>query len=158
MKRRGRVAQSVQRLATGWTVRGSNPGGGGGQDFLHLSQTGPGAHPAFCTMGTGSFLGVKSGRGVTLTPYSFQCRGHKRVELYLYSHYGPYGLYRVSVPVQGCTLPYQLTVGCNVPLCQKFHSRWLLLLAKTCPRNNNIYIIQHIGNQLEVKRVLVQIY
>jgi hypothetical protein len=27
------------------------------------------------------------------------------VELYLYSSYGPYGLYRVSVPVQGCTLP-----------------------------------------------------
>ena len=24
----GRVAQSVERLATGWTVRGSNPGGG----------------------------------------------------------------------------------------------------------------------------------
>ena len=24
----GRVAQSVQRLATGWTIRGSNPGGG----------------------------------------------------------------------------------------------------------------------------------
>jgi hypothetical protein len=24
----GRVAQSVQRLTTGWTVRGSNPGGG----------------------------------------------------------------------------------------------------------------------------------
>jgi hypothetical protein len=24
----GRVAQSVQRLATGWTVRGSKPGGG----------------------------------------------------------------------------------------------------------------------------------
>ena len=30
-------------------------------------QTGPGAHPASCTMGTGSFSGVKSGRGVTLT-------------------------------------------------------------------------------------------
>ena len=29
-------------------------------------QTGPGAHPASCTMGTGSFPGVKSGRGVTL--------------------------------------------------------------------------------------------
>ena len=28
-----------------------------------------------------------------------------RVELYLYSPYGPYGLYRASVPVQGCTLP-----------------------------------------------------
>jgi len=32
-------------------------------------QTGPGAHPASCTMGTGSFQGVKSGRGMTLTPH-----------------------------------------------------------------------------------------
>ena len=30
------------------------------------------------------------------------------VELYLYSPYGPYGLYRASVPVQGCTLPFFL--------------------------------------------------
>jgi len=28
------------------------------------------------------------------------------VELYLYSPYGPYGMYRASVPVQGCTLPF----------------------------------------------------
>jgi hypothetical protein len=32
-------------------------------------QTGPGAHPAFCTMSTGSSSGVKSGQGVTLTPH-----------------------------------------------------------------------------------------
>jgi len=32
-------------------------------------QTDPGAHPASCTMGTGSFPEVKSGRGVTLTPH-----------------------------------------------------------------------------------------
>jgi len=32
-------------------------------------QTGPEAHPAFCTMGTGSFPGVRRGRGVTLTPH-----------------------------------------------------------------------------------------
>ena len=32
-------------------------------------QTGPRTHPASCTMGTGSFPGVKSGRGVTLTPH-----------------------------------------------------------------------------------------
>ena len=32
-------------------------------------QTGPGAHPAFCTLGTGSFPGVKSGRDVTLAPH-----------------------------------------------------------------------------------------
>jgi len=33
-------------------------------------QTGPGAHPASCTWGTGSFLGVKNGWGVMLTPHS----------------------------------------------------------------------------------------
>ena len=32
-------------------------------------QTGPGAHPASCTMGTRSFAGVKSSRGVMLTPH-----------------------------------------------------------------------------------------
>ena len=32
-------------------------------------QTGPGAHPASCTMGTGSFPEVKCGRGVTLTTH-----------------------------------------------------------------------------------------
>jgi len=32
----GPVAQSAQRLATGWTVRESNPGGG--RDFLHQSR------------------------------------------------------------------------------------------------------------------------
>ena len=30
------IAQSVQRLATGWTVQGSNPGGG--RDFPHTSR------------------------------------------------------------------------------------------------------------------------
>jgi hypothetical protein len=32
-------------------------------------QTGTGAHPASCTMGTWSFLEVKGGRGVTLNPH-----------------------------------------------------------------------------------------
>ena len=32
-------------------------------------QTGPGDHPTSCAMGTGYFPGVKSGRGVTLTPH-----------------------------------------------------------------------------------------
>ena len=63
----GPVAQSVYRLATCWTVRGSNPGGGA--RFSAPVQTGPGAHPASCKMGTGSFLGIKSGRGVMLTPH-----------------------------------------------------------------------------------------
>jgi hypothetical protein len=36
--------------------------------------------------------------------------GQERVELYLYCPYGPYGLYRASVPVQGCTLPYSRAI------------------------------------------------
>jgi len=32
------------------------------------------------------------------------------VELYLYSPYGSYGLYRASVPVQGCTLLYSRAI------------------------------------------------
>jgi len=40
-----------------------------GARFSAPVQTGPGAHPASCTMGTGSFPGVKSGRGVLLTPH-----------------------------------------------------------------------------------------
>ena len=39
-----------------------------GRDFPPV-QTGPGAHPASCKMGTGSFLGVKCGRGVLLTTH-----------------------------------------------------------------------------------------
>ena len=59
-------------------------------------------------MGTGSFPGVKSDRDVTLNPHPFYCRGQERVELYVYFPYGPYGLYRASVPLQGCTLPLPL--------------------------------------------------
>ena len=40
-----------------------------GERFSAPVQTGPGAHPASCTTGTESFPGVKSGRGVTLTPH-----------------------------------------------------------------------------------------
>jgi hypothetical protein len=39
-----------------------------GPDFPSV-QTGPGAYPASCTMGTGSFSGVKCGWGVTLTTH-----------------------------------------------------------------------------------------
>jgi len=39
-----------------------------GRDFPPV-QTGPGAHTASCTMGTGSFLGVKCGQDVLLTTH-----------------------------------------------------------------------------------------
>ena len=55
-------------------------------------------------MGTGSFPGVKErpGRDADPSPPS-SAVGHERVELYLYSPYGTYGLYRASVPVQRVT-------------------------------------------------------
>ena len=94
---------SIVGIATGydWTVRWSNPGGGGGE-FPAPVLTGPGAHPASCTMCTVSFPGGKQrpGRDTDPSPPS-SAVGHERVELYLYSPYGPYGLYRASVPVQG---------------------------------------------------------
>jgi hypothetical protein len=48
---------------------------------------------------------------------------HERVELYLNPPYGPYGLYRASVSVQGCNLPFTL-----------------LLLNKR-PSNTTIYLL-----------------
>ena len=112
-----------------------------GARFSVPLQTGSVAHPASRTMGTGSFPGVKSGRGVTLTthplllPWSrkntatpllplwvvrpVQSLSACTVQLYLYSPYGPYGLYRASVPVQysyTSTPPMDRT-ACTEPQC-----------------------------------------
>jgi hypothetical protein len=57
-----------------------------GARFSAPAQTGPGVHPSSCTMGNGSFPGVESGQGVTLTPYPLLLpRSKNRVALYLYS-------------------------------------------------------------------------
>jgi hypothetical protein len=59
---------SVVGIATGYALDGSGIESRWEARFSALVQTGPGDHPASCTMDTGSFPGVKSGRGVTLTP------------------------------------------------------------------------------------------
>jgi len=60
-----------------------------GARFSAPVQTGPGVHPAFYTMGTGSLTGVKRpGRGVDHPPPSNN-EVKERVELYLYSPFGP---------------------------------------------------------------------
>jgi len=51
------------------------------------------------------------GRDAGLSPPS-SVVGQERVELYLYSPYGPSGLYRASVSVQGCTLPLPMFIIC----------------------------------------------
>ena len=51
--------------------------------FSVIVQTGPGAHPASCTMGTGLLPGIKRpGRGVNLL-YPFSRKVKERVQLYL---------------------------------------------------------------------------
>jgi hypothetical protein len=73
-------------IATGYGLDGPGMESRWGRDFFAHVQTGPGAHPASCTMGTRSFPGVESGRGVTLTPHSLLVsRSKNRVELCLYS-------------------------------------------------------------------------
>jgi len=86
-------------------------------------QTGLGAHPASCTMGTGSFPGVKSGRGVTLTlhpllvPWSRKSKFVPLLPLWaerpvqsLSACTDPQCLHRASVPVQ-------ILIACTEPQC-----------------------------------------
>jgi hypothetical protein len=53
-------------IVTGYGLDGPGIESRWGAGFSAPVQTGPGTHPTSCTMGTGSFPGVKSGRGVTL--------------------------------------------------------------------------------------------
>jgi len=57
-------------IATGYGLDGPGIEPRWAARFSARVQTDPGAHPASCSMGTGSFPGVKSGRSVTLTPSS----------------------------------------------------------------------------------------
>ena len=68
---------SAVGIATGYGLDGPEDLVPVGARFSAPVQTGPGDHPASCTMGTGSFQGVKIGRGVTLTlmvPWSWKGR------------------------------------------------------------------------------------
>jgi hypothetical protein len=83
--------------ATGWTVRGSNPGGG---EIFSTCPDRPWGPPSLLYNGYWvCFLGVKQlGCGVNHPPSS-SARVKERVELYLYSPSGPLW------PVLGRTLP-----------------------------------------------------
>ena len=91
-------------------------------------------------MGTGSLPGVKSGRGVKLTPHYLlvpwsiksiaipvlplravrpvQRLSACTVQLYLYSPYGPYGLYSTAIPL----LPlWAVRLVQNLSTCTRLH-------------------------------------
>jgi len=60
---------SVDSIATSYGLDGLGIESRWGARFSAPVHTGPGAHTVSCTMGTGSFPGVKSGRDVKLTPH-----------------------------------------------------------------------------------------
>ena len=80
---------SVVVIATRYGLDGPGIESRWGARFSALVQTGPGAHAASYTMGTGSFPGVKQpGRSLDHPPPS-SAEVKERVELYLYSPSGP---------------------------------------------------------------------
>jgi len=90
--------------ATGWTVRGSNPGGA---EIFRTCPDRPWGPPSLLCNEYRVFPVGKERPGRDADPsLPSSAIGHEKVELYLYSSYGAYSLYRASVPVQGCTLPY----------------------------------------------------
>ena len=102
---------SVVGIATGNRLDGP----GIGARFSTPVQTGPGAHPASCRMGTGSFPGANGGQGLTLTPHSLLVPWSRKSRAIPLLPYGPYGLYRISVSVQAVR-PVQ-----NLSACTRVH-------------------------------------
>jgi hypothetical protein len=104
----GRVATGI---ATGYGLDGQAIESRWGDEIFRTCPDGSGTHPSSRTMGTQSFPGVKSGRGVTLTPHPLLVSWLRKGRTITLLPYGPYGLYRASVPVQGCTLPVPFSCG-----------------------------------------------
>jgi hypothetical protein len=98
-------AGGVVGIETGYGLDGPGIESRWGRDFLHIFRPalGPTQPPVQWVPGL-SRSKERPGRNADPTPPS-SAVGHERVELYLYSPYGQYGLHRTSMPVQGCTLP-----------------------------------------------------
>ena len=93
-----RIAQSVWRLATGWTVRASNP------DFPHPSRPALGPAQPHIQLVPGLSQGVRRPRHGDDHPHPSSAKVKETVELYLYSPSGPLW------PVLGLTLPLSVHV------------------------------------------------
>jgi len=99
---------SIVGIATGYGLHGLGIESRWKAIFSATVQTGPGAHRASCTMGTGSFPGVKSGRDVTLTAHPLLVPWSRKSTAIPLPPYRLYRLYRASVPVPGYTLTLPL--------------------------------------------------
>jgi hypothetical protein len=94
-------------IATGYGLDGSGIEFRCGGHSFHACPGWPRDPPSLLYNEYQVFSGCKERPGRDAVPSPpYTAVGHERVELYLYSPYGPLGLYRASVPVQGCTLPF----------------------------------------------------
>ena len=126
-----------------------------GRDFPPF-QTGPGAYPVSCKMGTGSFPGVKCGRGVLLTTHSFSCCGNGRVELYLYPPSGPHRA------CNGINLPFFTFIYERIYRSWEFiylfiYCNWVVARWKwlfTCKQNTKLFINKFKSGGLHEKHVV----
>ena len=91
----GQRSQYSDWLRAGWS-RVRIPVGGGAK-FSSPVQTGPGAHPASCTMGTRSFPWDKAAGAWRWPPTTSSNEVKERVQLYLYPHLWAFvACYRVN--------------------------------------------------------------
>ena len=114
-----------------------------GARFSAPVQIGPGAHPASCTKGTGSLPGVKSSRGVALTPHHFLVpwsrKGRAIPLLPLWAirpvqslsactrvKFNPFTLY--YLPCQSPLINIRAAFGHNEKLCNMLHRVVLCLV------------------------------
>jgi hypothetical protein len=99
---------SIVSIVIGYRLDGPGIESWWGRDFPHLSRPamGPTQPPVQWILDLSQ---GQLGQDADPSPPS-TANGHERVELYFYSPYGPYSLYRASVPVQGCTLPYSRAI------------------------------------------------
>jgi hypothetical protein len=82
------IAQSVERLATGWTAEGSEFESLEGQEFsvLHVVQTCSAVHPASYPMDTGGYFPGGKAAAVWSWPLtSIYWRGQENVDVYIHS-------------------------------------------------------------------------
>ena len=114
-----------------------------GMRFSAPVQTGPGAHPASCTVDIGVFPGIKSGWGVTLTPHPllvpWSWNGRAKPLL-------PLWVIRSVQSLSGCTMVHFTLLYCwsklststcvpNICLIMYFnHLNWFILFqwCRTC--------------------------
>jgi hypothetical protein len=114
------VAQSISRLATGWTVWGSNPGGG---EIFLIRLDRPWGPPSLLYNGYWVFTGGKTAGAWRWPPTPSRAEVKERVVLYPYSPLWVFvACYRLNFKFWRCSTDSERTFNCNILLISYVHS------------------------------------